>query len=81
MPPSVKDRLQQKLKIKKEKEENLAHLEQLNNMKIITDTINKQNTKVISVRFGDFVLLNFDRITGKLDTITDTKLILLYQKK
>ena len=76
MPPSVKDRLQQKIKNKKEKEENLAHLEQLNNMKIITDTINKQNTKVISVRFGDFVLLNFDRITGKLDTITDTKLVL-----
>ena len=75
MPPSVKDRLQQKIKDKKDKEEKQNHLEQLKNVKIITDSISKKNIQFISVRFGDNVNLNFDRPTGKVASITDTKIV------
>ena len=77
MPPSVKDRLQQKLKDKKEKEEK-AEKEEIEKIEKINESLlwnSKNKSKYISMRFGDNINLNFDRITGKIASITDTKII------
>ena len=58
MPPSVKDRLQQKLKDKKEKEE-IEKIEKINESLLCNS---KNKSKYISMRFGDNINLNFDKI-------------------
>ena len=75
MPTSAKERMQQKLKDKKEKEEKAQKEEEKELEKINENSlwINRHKSKYISLRFGDFVNLNFDKLTGKSISITDTK--------